>query len=96
MEGPGPERVDAFRNKLLDPGTAKPMSQRDLFLENLRSLKGIRRKLIFITGDLFPSVEFMKNRYGCRSSLSAFLYYPHRLGKLIWIFDIILAKPRVK
>jgi hypothetical protein len=96
LEGPGQERVGAFRYKLLDPGAAKPLSQRDLFRENLRSLKGMKRKLIFITGDLFPSVEFMKNRYGCQSALSAFLYYPHRLGKLIWIFDIILAKPRVK
>lgn len=96
IEGPGRERVDAFRYQLLDPGAAKPRSPKDIFLENLRSLKGMRRKLIFITGDLFPSVEFMKNRYGCRTVLSALLFYPHRLGKLIWIFDIILAKPRVK
>ncbi len=96
LDGPWQERVAAFRSNLLDPGTAKPQSRKDIFLENIRSLKGMRRKMIFITGDLFPSVEFMKNRYGCRSTISALLFYPHRLGKIIWIFDLILAKPRVK
>ena len=95
LDGPEQERVAAFRSNLLDPGQAKPLSRKGLFLENIRSLKGIRRKMIFIAGDLFPSVEFMKNRYGCRSALSALLFYPHRLGKLLWIFDLILAKPRV-
>ncbi len=96
LEGHEQERVAAFRANLLYPGRAKPLSPKDLFLENMRSLKGIRRKMIFIAGDLFPSVEFMKNRYGCHSTMAALLFYPHRLGKLIWIFDIILAKPRVK
>jgi hypothetical protein len=41
-------------------GPGQALSQKDLFLENLRSLRGIRPKLIFITGDLFPSLEFMK------------------------------------
>ncbi len=86
------DKVAAFRDKLLDPGQEKPLSQKDLFLENLRSLKGVRRKLIFITGDLFPSLEFMKNRYGCTTSLAALLFYPHRLGKLLWLFNLIMPK----
>jgi len=91
-EGPEQEKVAAFRDNLLDPGQARPLSQKDLFLENFRSLRGIRRKLIFITGDLFPSLEFMKNRYGCSTALSALLYYPHRLGKFLWVINPIWPK----
>ena len=92
LAGTEQEKVAAFRDNLLDPGQAKPLSQKDIFLENLRSLRGIRRKLIFITGDLFPSLQFMKNRYGCNTALSALLYYPHRLGKILWVINPILPK----
>ena len=91
-EGTEQEKVAAFRDKLFDPGQAKPQSRKELFLENIKSLKGIRRKLIFITGDLFPSIEFMKNRYGCSTALSALLYYPHRLGKILWLINPILPE----
>jgi hypothetical protein len=92
LEGPEQEKVAAFRDNLLDPGQAKPLRQKDLFLENFRSLRGIRRKLIFLTGDIFPSLEFMKSRYGCRTVLSALLYYPHRLGKILWVINPILPE----
>ncbi len=92
MDGPEQEKVAAFRDNLLDPGQAKPLSRKEIFLENFRSLRGLRRKLIFITGDLFPSLEFMKNRYGCRTALSALLYYPHRLGKFLWVINPIWPK----
>jgi hypothetical protein len=92
LEGTEQENVAAFRINLLDPGRAKPQSKKDLFRENLGSLKGIRRKMIFIAGDLFPSLEFMKNRYGCGTALSALLYYPHRLGKILWVINPILPK----
>jgi len=85
-------RMAVFRDNLLSPGQAKPRSQKDLFLENFRSLRGLRRKLIYITGDLFPSMEFMKNRYGCTTALSAMLYYPHRFGKILWVLTPILPK----
>ena len=80
-EGTEQDMVVAFRDKLPDPGEAKTRSEKDLFLENFRSLKGIRHKLIFLTGDIFPSIEFMKSRYGCSTLLSAILHYPHRLWK---------------
>ena len=92
LEGTEQERVVAFRDKLSDPGQAKPLSQKDLFLENFRSLRGTRRKLIFLTGDIFPSLEFMKNRYGCTTLLSAMLHYPHRLGKILWVINPILPE----
>ena len=91
-KGTEQDMVVAFRDKLPDPGEAKTRSQKDLFLENFRSLKGIRHKLIFLTGDIFPSLEFMKNRYGCSTVLSALLHYPHRLGKILWVINPILPE----
>jgi hypothetical protein len=41
-------------------------------------------RLLFILGDLFPSIKWMKERYGC-GGIKVFMYYPHRLGKLIWL-----------
>ena len=38
-------------------------------------------RLRFILGDIFPSVKWMEERYNC-TRLKAFLYYPHRIGKL--------------
>lgn len=86
---PGDEQRKSgrFMHDLMYPGQITPGSQREMFTRNLHSIRGLRKKLIFIAGDMFPSVEFMKRRYGCRSSLSALLHYPHRLGKLIWIFS---------
>jgi hypothetical protein len=95
-EGTEQEKVAAFRGNLLAPGQSRPRSQKELFLENLNSLRGIRRKLIFITGDLFPSIEFMKNRYRCSTSFSALLRYPHRLGKILWVINPILPEYRQK
>ncbi len=85
---PGEEqrKADRFMHDLMYPGLITPESQHEMFTRNLNSMKGFRKKLIFIAGDVFPSVDFMKRRYGCQSTLSAMLHYPHRLGKLIWIF----------
>ena len=50
------------------------------------ALKSIPEKYRFqyLTGDIFPSVRWMKERYGC-GWLKAVMYYPHRLGKLWWL-----------
>jgi len=86
---PGEEqrKADRFMYDVMLPGQITPESQREMFTRNLHSMKGFKKKMIFIAGDIFPSVEFMKRRYGCQSTLSALLHYPHRLGKLIWIFS---------
>jgi len=89
-------KADRFMHDLMYPGQITPESQREMFTRNLHSIRGLKKKLIFIAGDVFPSVEFMKRRYGCRSSLSTLLHYPHRLGKLIWIFSPERANNRNK
>ena len=55
------------------------------YRQTTREIKGLHRKVIFIAGDLFPSLRFMKERYGTRNKLAALLYYPHRLGKIIYL-----------
>jgi hypothetical protein len=80
--------VDAFLSKIRQPWSVPSLSQREFFLRNLQSFDSRWKRIIFITGDLFPSVEFMKRRYGCRTGLKTLLFYPHRLGKLLWVLDL--------
>ena len=93
MPGSEDEKKAArFMYEMMYPQSVKAVSQRMMFALNMRSLKGFRKKLIFAIGDLFPSIGFMKRRYGCRSALSAVLFYPHRLGKLAWILGFPATK----
>ena len=96
LPGEEQEKAGRFMHDLMYPGQITPESQHEMFTRNLNSMKGFRKKLIFIAGDVFPSVDFMKRRYGCQSTLSALLHYPHRLGKLIWIFSPESDKNRNK
>lgn len=43
-----------------------------------------RYRILFLAGDLFPSLQWMKERYNC-SGVKTLLYYPHRWGKLWWL-----------
>lgn len=43
-------------------------------------------RLRFITGDIFPSLRWMKTRYRC-NTLKAMMHYPPRTGKLLWILQ---------
>ena len=96
LAGEEQRKADRFMHDLMYPGLITPESQHEMFTRNLNSMKGFRKKLIFIAGDVFPSVDFMKRRYGCKSTVSAMLHYPHRLGKLIWIFSSESDKNRDK
>ncbi len=42
------------------------------------------KRILFLAGDLFPSFPWMKNRYQC-TGLKTILFYPHRIGKLLWL-----------
>jgi hypothetical protein len=52
----------------------------------LNEIPGFHRKIIYVAGDLFPTLSFMKKRYNCTSAWKAILHYPHRFGKLLWLF----------
>lgn len=74
-----------FINFLYSPGNNNPPHNSQNYSRVVRSMPGIHRKLLYILGDLFPTLKFMKRRYHCRSRITAFLYYPHRFGKLFWL-----------
>jgi hypothetical protein len=44
----------------------------------------LKYRLRFVTGDIFPSIEWMKKRYNC-NSIKAGLHYPLRVGKVLWL-----------
>jgi hypothetical protein len=78
------DTVDRFIFFLRNPKGNAPAGSRN-YRNIIREVPGLHRKIIFVLGDLFPTIEFMKQRYSCKSSLKALLYYPHRLGKLLWL-----------
>jgi hypothetical protein len=44
----------------------------------------IRYRFRFVIGDIFPSIKWMRERYGC-GALGAVMRYPMRVGKLGWL-----------
>ena len=88
----GTDRTSGFMHDLMHPGSVVPISRHEFFTRNLKSLKSPWKRLIFILGDIFPSIGFMKRRYGCSTAARAVLFYPHRLGKLAWILGLFRAK----
>ena len=78
-----------FRTFLAQPKGHPVLNNRaHNYRQTIKQIQGFHRKIIFITGDLFPTLRFMKKRYNTRSKLMAFLYYPHRLGKLMYLLRI--------
>jgi len=51
----------------------------------ISDIPGFHRKVLYILGDLFPAISFMKRRYGIKSTWKVLLCYPHRIGKLWWV-----------
>lgn len=58
-------------------------SRKNTYKINYNSIPSSKR-LRFLTGDIFPSIQWMKNRYKC-NGMMAVLHYPLRLGKLMWL-----------
>lgn len=94
-----PGWINDFINKWYNPASinkfifflkspkGNPVNARGFFYRHtIHEIPGIHRKMLFILGDLFPTIEFMKKRYGFRNGWKVLLYYPHRLGKLWYFF----------
>ena len=78
-----------FKTFLLQPkGHPSQHSRAYNYRQTIKQITGLHRKIIFITGDIFPALHFMKRRYNTRSKLKALLYYPHRFGKLMYLIRI--------
>jgi hypothetical protein len=91
-----PEWLNDFINKWYNPASINKFvfflkSPKDnpagdkalLYQYAFNEVPGIHRRFLFLLGDLFPTLEFMKQRYNCKSGWKALFYYPHRLGK-VW------------
>jgi hypothetical protein len=82
-----PESINKFVFFLKSPKD-NPLNEKSRFYSStVNEIPGIHRKLLFLLGDLFPSIGFMKKRYNCSTGWKAMFYYPHRLGKLLWLFE---------
>ncbi len=82
-----PDSINRFVFFLKSPKNNRPDRPGFVYRQIIRDIPGIHRKLLFILGDIFPSLRFMKERYGCSTNLKAFLRYPVRLGKLLLLFS---------
>lgn len=77
--------TDRFIFFLKSPKDNPPPDRGEIYRYNLGEIRGFYGKMLFVAGDLFPTVEFMKRRYGCKSLLKTLLYYPLRWGKLWYL-----------
>jgi hypothetical protein len=80
-----PRSIDKFAFFLKSPKDNSPLNKAWLYRNAIREIPGIHRKFIFIVGDIFPTIKFMKERYNCNSGLKVLLYYPYRLGKILYL-----------
>lgn len=74
---------ESFSGFVLSPKNKKPGIDALKYYQIFREIPGLHRKVLYLLGDLFPSIRFMKKRYSCSTFLSALFYYPHRFGKII-------------
>jgi hypothetical protein len=71
---------------LKSPKNNRVRSRGESYRNNLREIPGFHRRFLYILGDLFPTISFMKERYNCKFSIATLIYYPHRFGKLFRLF----------
>ena len=72
---------DEFVN---DPNQGKKLRFRKANYRKKVSAMPLIYRVLFLAGDIFPSITWMKQRYKC-SGFKALFYYPHRMGKLVWL-----------
>ena len=58
-------------------------NRRKIFRDVFYSIPASSR-LRFLTGEVFPSLNWMKKRHNC-GTIKALLLYPRRIGKLFWV-----------
>ncbi len=82
LPGCAPEFTTEMIKKPNLPST--PHQRKNNFRKHFYSMpRSIR--LRYLAGDILPSLRWMKKRYNC-STLKALLFYPGRIGKILWIF----------
>lgn len=74
-----------FLKFLKNTGERSDYDRPGFYRRLISEMPGFHRKVLYILGDIFPTLDFMKERYGCRTKFQAMFYYPHRLGKIFWL-----------
>jgi len=80
------DSLRCFISFLKNPKNKRSLFPGHLYRATIKEIPGIRKKVLFIIGDIFPGTSFMKERYHCRSVWRAMLYYPVRFGKIAFLF----------
>jgi len=81
-----PDNITRFIDFLKSPKDNPSRNKAQFYRKVVGDIPGISLKILFLLGDIFPSVSFMKNRYKCSGTMKVLFYYPHRLGKILWLF----------
>jgi hypothetical protein len=80
-----PEFLSMFLFFLKSPKDNLPLNKAAFYRQVINDIPGFHRKFLFILGDIFPKISFMKKRYSCKRTWEVLLYYPHRIGKIWWL-----------
>src|SRR5664279_1636943 len=80
-----PESLNKFIFFLGSPKDNPPLDRPGFYRNVISDIPGFHRKFLYVLGDLFPSFTFMKKRYNSKSNLRVLIYYPHRVGKVLWL-----------
>ena len=80
-----PDSINKFIFFLKSPKDNPPSDKAKYYRYHLSEIPGIHRKILFLLGDLFPTIRFMKKRYNLSKSWQAIFYYPLRFGKLWYL-----------
>lgn len=81
-----PDSTGRFFFFLKSPKNNPAMGKAQFYRNIVKEIPGLHRKILFVLGDLFPTFTFMRKRYNCKSSFKTLSYYPHRFGKVLWLF----------
>lgn len=79
------EFTEKFRFFIKSPKDNEVTNKAMLYRHQIGEIKGPTKKILFVLGDIFPTLTFMKKRYNCGNKFIAIFYYPHRLGKLLYL-----------
>ena len=82
-----PDSINKFVFFLKSPKNNPAKGKAVAYRYKIKEIPGLHRRILFVLGDIFPSLTFMKQRYKCKSKLKVLIYYPHRFGKIFWLFS---------
>jgi hypothetical protein len=77
-------KIEISENFLLNPQQSNKFIYRKAAYKSYINSIPLRYRIRYIIGDIFPSLMWMKKRHRC-SWARALIYYPQRLGKLLWL-----------